>query len=133
MKELNSTISFIFQIYSYLLFMPFVDITFYVIYNSSNQALVAASYPNLLLSILINFVLIIHDFDYSFYLKDFLAQKENKMCILFYLQDLILLTINYSDVTIDRVRIHTIFQLLRFVYFVLELPFYWKVVSKLYL
>jgi hypothetical protein len=85
------------------------------------------------LTIGIGVTVTLHDFDYSFILKDFMAKRESMAGILFFLQDMILAGIAQVGIGQFMLWIHLVFVLSRIYDFAYEIPYYYEPVSRIYL
>ncbi|KAL4438781.1 hypothetical protein ABPG74_013454 [Tetrahymena malaccensis] len=96
-RSLNTFISFLLQIYIYILFLPSLKSSFIMI-SVQDQLYVILGYINIIFSWIIGFFIVFHDYDYSFLERDKLSKRFSYFDVWqFILQGMLPFFLQYSN------------------------------------
>lgn len=119
-----------FQFYLHVFAIPYTEVSIKGLYNNT---LVFPSIFNIIVTIGTGIVITMHDFDYSYILKDFMAKRESAANIIFFIQDMILVCIIEVDMGQGIFWIHFLFIGYRVYDYLKQIPYYDVNVSTVYL
>ncbi|EAR89791.2 transmembrane protein, putative (macronuclear) [Tetrahymena thermophila SB210] len=130
-KTLDLICSFLMKWYSYLLLIPFIQVSIYELFNDNVLIL---SWYCLISTSIISIFQTIHEFSYSFILKDFLAKRdsfENQLdLVIIYMFSIFYATSINSKIVLIAHSILTLYQIYSFI---VRLYFYNRIIQCIFI